>query len=153
MASLRLPGGLYNLCKNSRGGIWLHSQLPSARAYGDYQLKIAIKSSILANNHTRSAAECHLKNSQATIVRISFHNTSACRPPTWEHADVLWKRYFDNFVEVFYRSRFADITRLQAWKTRQITQWDPFILPIRNTECGTNPWPLSPKRIPLKTFG
>ena len=42
-----------------RGGIWLHSQLPSARVYGDYQLIIAISSSILVNNRTRSAAECH----------------------------------------------------------------------------------------------
>ena len=45
---------------NTRGGIWLHSQLPSARVYGDYQLIIAINSSILVNNCTRSAAECHL---------------------------------------------------------------------------------------------
>jgi len=41
------------------GGIWLHSQLPSTRVYGDYQLIIAINSSILVNNRTRSAAECH----------------------------------------------------------------------------------------------
>ena len=41
----------------SRGGIWLHSQLPSARVYGDYQLIIAINSSILVKN--RPAAECH----------------------------------------------------------------------------------------------
>ena len=42
-----------------RGGIWLHSQLPSTRVHGDYQLIIAINSSILVNNRTRSAAECH----------------------------------------------------------------------------------------------
>ena len=41
------------------GGIWLHSQLPSTRVYGDYQLIIAINSSIVLNNRTRSAAECH----------------------------------------------------------------------------------------------
>ena len=43
----------------SRGGIWLHSQLPSTRVYGDYQLIITINSSIRVNNRTRSAAECH----------------------------------------------------------------------------------------------
>ena len=42
-----------------RGGIWLQSQLPSTRVYGDYQLIIAINSSFLVNNRTRSAAECH----------------------------------------------------------------------------------------------
>ena len=47
----------------SRGGIWLHSQLPSARVYGDYQLINAINSSFLVNNRTRSAAECHPYNS------------------------------------------------------------------------------------------
>ena len=42
----------------TRGDIWLHSQLPSTRVYGDYQLIIAINWSILVNNRTRSAAEC-----------------------------------------------------------------------------------------------
>ena len=51
---------LRRLRLTNRGGIWLHSQLPSARVYGDYQLIIAINSSILVNNRTRSAAECHL---------------------------------------------------------------------------------------------
>ena len=43
----------------TRGGIGLHSQLSSARVYGDYQLIITINSSILVNNGTRLAAECH----------------------------------------------------------------------------------------------
>ena len=50
----------------TRGGIWLRSQLPSTRVYGDYQLKIAINSSILASNRTRSAAECHPYAQRAT---------------------------------------------------------------------------------------
>ena len=42
-----------------RGGIWLQSQLPSTRVYGDYPWIIAINSSFSVNNRTRSAAECH----------------------------------------------------------------------------------------------
>ena len=43
-----------------RGGIWLQSQRPSTRVYGDYSLIIAINSSFSVNNRTHSAAECHL---------------------------------------------------------------------------------------------
>ena len=34
------------------GGIWLHSQPPSTRVYGDYQLIIAINSSKSVNDRT-----------------------------------------------------------------------------------------------------
>ena len=44
---------------SSRGGIWLQSQRPSTRVYGDYSLIIAINSSFSVNNRTRSAAKCH----------------------------------------------------------------------------------------------
>ena len=47
-------------CIFIRGGIWLQSQRPSARVYGNYSLIIAINSSFSVNNRTRSAAECHL---------------------------------------------------------------------------------------------
>ena len=44
---------------STRGGIWLQSQRPSTRIYGDYQLIIAMNSSFSVNIRTRSAAECH----------------------------------------------------------------------------------------------
>ena len=63
------------------GGIWLHSQLPSARVYGDYQLIIAINSSILVNNRTRSAAECHL-----------YWLPPRCAPPQTRVPSRVWSR-------------------------------------------------------------
>ena len=55
-----------------RGGIWLQSQLPSARIYGDYQLIIAINSSFSVNNRTRSAPECHPYRTYAILLRIKI---------------------------------------------------------------------------------
>ena len=64
-----------------RGGNRLQSQLPSTRVYGDYQLIIAINSSIFVNNRIRSAAECHL------YYRPLSHDNPAQPPPP--HSQVL----------------------------------------------------------------